>query len=109
MPQRQRPTGAVVALLLVIPLVILFAGAALLLARRSLARPRPGDPATTARPVAVRFVDVAERAGLTFRYANGRKGMATILEQSGSGCALFDYDGDGWLDVYLLNGRDLYE
>lgn len=107
MPQRQRPAGAVIALLLVIPFVLL-AGAALLLLVRAAARPR-AVVAANARPGgAVRFVDAAARAGITFRYANGRKGIATILEESGSGCALFDYDGDGWLDVYLLNGRDLY-
>ena len=57
---------------------------------------------------ASQFTDAAGRAGLTFRYENGRKGIATILEESGSGCAIFDYDGDGWPDLYLLNGRDLY-
>ena len=54
------------------------------------------------------FVDVAAQAGLAFRYANGCKGMCTISEQAGSGCAFIDYDGDGWPDIYLLNGRDLY-
>jgi hypothetical protein len=62
-------------------------------------------PAAVASP---RFVDVAEAAGLRFRYDNGRNGMSTMLEQNGSGCALLDYNGDGWLDAYLLNGRDLY-
>lgn len=54
------------------------------------------------------FSSIAARAGLTFAYNNGHRGMATILEESGSGCAIFDYDGDGWPDLYLLNGRDLY-
>lgn len=54
------------------------------------------------------FEDVAAKAGLAFHYENGHKGIATILEESGSGCAFLDYDGDGYIDIYLLNGRDLY-
>jgi enediyne biosynthesis protein E4 len=55
-----------------------------------------------------RFIDIAARAGLNFVFNNGHKNMATMMEESGSGCAIFDYDGDGWPDLYLLNGRDLY-
>jgi hypothetical protein len=72
---------------------------------------RPAAPHTTraALPTVARgFTDVAAQAGLTFRYNNAAKGMSTISEQAGSGCAWIDYDGDGWPDLYLLNGRDLY-
>jgi hypothetical protein len=31
-----------------------------------------------------------------------------MLEQIGPGCALLDYDNDGWLDLYFVNGRDRY-
>ena len=31
-----------------------------------------------------------------------------MMEQAGPGCATLDYDGDGWPDIYLVNGRDLY-
>jgi hypothetical protein len=67
-------------------------------------------PPQQAAPVAQEgpYENVAQRAGITFTYENGRKGIATILEESGSGCAFLDYDGDGWQDIYLLNGRDLY-
>jgi hypothetical protein len=69
----------------------------------------PDKRADAAKPAALpTFTDEAQRAGLTFRFDNGHKGIATILEESGPGCALLDYDGDGWLDIYLLNGRDLY-
>ncbi len=54
------------------------------------------------------FADIAAKAGLTFKYENGRQGMASMMEEAGSGCALLDYDGDGLLDLYLVNGRDLY-
>jgi hypothetical protein len=53
-----------------------------------------------------RFVDVAKHAGLTQAIPYGVPGKATyIIEVMGSGCAFFDYDNDGWMDVLLLGGR----
>jgi len=39
-----------------------------------------------------------------FHHRSGAKEKATLLESVGSGVALLDYDNDGWLDIYLLNG-----
>src|SRR5213594_1777188 len=51
------------------------------------------------------FIDITKQAGLaTFRHRSGTPEKATILETPGSGVALLDYDNDGWLDIYLLNG-----
>jgi len=51
------------------------------------------------------FVDIAKQAGLDkFHHRSGSLEKATILETPGSGVALLDYDNDGWLDIYLLNG-----
>jgi hypothetical protein len=51
------------------------------------------------------FIDVTKRAGLDkFHHRSGSPEKATILETPGSGVALLDYDNDGWLDIYLLNG-----
>ena len=51
------------------------------------------------------FADVTKTAGLDkFHHASGTAAKATILEAPGSGVALIDYDNDGWLDIYLLNG-----
>jgi len=51
------------------------------------------------------FVDVTKQAGLDkFHHRSGTPEKATILEMRGSGVALLDYDNDGWLDIYLLNG-----
>jgi hypothetical protein len=51
------------------------------------------------------FQDVAEKAGLTrWRHVMGTDEMRFILETVGSGVALLDYDNDGWLDIYLVNG-----
>jgi len=54
-----------------------------------------------------RFVDVTESAGIDFRYTFGDSTYENILESSGSGVTVFDYDGDGLLDLYLLNGTYL--
>ncbi len=51
------------------------------------------------------FQDVAEKAGLThWRHVMGSDDPRFILETVGSGVALLDYDNDGWLDIYLVNG-----
>jgi hypothetical protein len=54
---------------------------------------------------AVIFEDVTANSGLLkFRNRTGGPEKATILETPGSGVALLDYDNDGWLDIYLVNG-----
>src|SRR5439155_1552522 len=51
------------------------------------------------------FVDVTRAAGLaSFRHVSGDIAKNYIVEVTGSGVALVDYDNDGWLDVYLVNG-----
>lgn len=53
------------------------------------------------------FRDVAEQAGLLFEHVNGSSGRYFLPEIMGAGGALLDYDGDGDLDVLLLQGRPL--
>lgn len=54
----------------------------------------------------VTFVDVAQNAGLTTPNVWGGVNHKQILvETKGSGVAFFDYDNDGWLDIYLSNGN----
>ncbi len=50
------------------------------------------------------FVDVTESAGITFLHTDGRSGVRLFNEFLGSGGGFFDYDGDGDLDIYLVNG-----
>ncbi len=51
------------------------------------------------------FSDITKQAGLEkFIHRSGTPEKQTILETIGSGVALLDYDNDGWLDIYLLNG-----
>ncbi len=55
----------------------------------------------------VTFTDVAARAGIDFRYNFGDKSYVNILESSGSGVTVFDYNNDGLMDVYMMNGTYL--
>jgi hypothetical protein len=56
----------------------------------------------------VQFVDVAKEAGLTVPNVWGDPNHKKyIIEAKGSGLAFFDYDHDGWLDIYLTNGSRL--
>jgi hypothetical protein len=51
------------------------------------------------------FEDVTRQSGLaSFHHRSGSPEKSTILDAPGSGVALLDYDNDGWLDIYLLNG-----
>lgn len=51
------------------------------------------------------FQDVAEKAGLSkWRHEMGTPAKKYIIETIGSGVGLLDYDNDGWLDIYLVNG-----
>jgi len=60
------------------------------------------SPATP--PAHFRFVDVAPRVGLTRVLEAGRPGKDHLLDSSGAGAAFLDYDKDGRLDIYLVNG-----
>ncbi|NIR48778.1 MAG: hypothetical protein GWN55_05245 [Phycisphaerae bacterium] len=59
--------------------------------------------------VSLRFTDVAETSGLQFRHNFGAEKPRNLLMTTGSGCALFDYDNDGWLDAFLVNATKLDE
>jgi hypothetical protein len=69
--------------------------------RAALAGKKPAPPFS-------RFVDVARAAGLTEPIIYGEQGSFTyIVESMATGCAFFDYDNDGWMDIFILGGRTL--
>ena len=51
------------------------------------------------------FTDVTEQAGIRFKHSFGDFELSNIVEGTGAGAAFFDYNGDGYLDIYLVNGR----
>jgi len=67
--------------------------------------PAGSAPAVTDPPTsgAVRFSDVTEEAGIRFQHVNGAFGKKYLPETMGSGGAFLDIDGDGWLDILLVN------
>jgi enediyne biosynthesis protein E4 len=63
---------------------------------------RRQTPAITARPDDW-FEDVTKRAGIDFVHQFCHRRIANILLSNGSGGAVFDFDNDGWMDLFLLN------
>ncbi|MGB5437191.1 MAG: VCBS repeat-containing protein, partial [Maribacter sp.] len=55
----------------------------------------------------VQLKEVTKEAGIDFRYTFGDKTYENILESSGSGITVFDYNNDGLMDLYLMNGTYL--
>lgn len=53
------------------------------------------------------FVDVTQELGISFQYRASHTTKKYLLETMGAGVALFDYDNDGRLDIYLVNGAPL--
>jgi len=71
-------------------------------------RPESKGPAAkdsaSALPV---FHDRARQAGVAFQHTNGATPQKYMPETMGSGGLLFDFDGDGWLDIFLVDGGSL--
>jgi len=66
--------------------------------------------ATSPTSVAIvpgKFVDVTSEAGVHFRDLSSHTSKKYLIETMGSGVALFDYDNDGRLDIFLVNGAPL--
>ncbi len=58
----------------------------------------------SSRPTGIQFEETAAKAGLSFTTANSPTANKNQIETMVAGVALFDYDRDGYLDIYLVNG-----
>lgn len=69
----------------------------------------PASRATASgKPFLAKFTDIAPQAGLSMRFASGNEtSKKYIIEANGSGVALIDYDNDGKLDLFMVNGSRL--
>ena len=54
-----------------------------------------------------RFVDITKKSGVNFDYKSSHTSRKYLIETMGAGVALFDYDNDGRLDIFLINGTPL--
>ncbi len=77
-----------------------------LTAALGISQDHPALTKTTSIP-AESFVDVTARLGVNFKYLASHTSRKYLLETMGPGVALFDYDDDGRLDIFLVNGAPL--
>ncbi len=55
----------------------------------------------------IRFEDASDKAGIDFVHSFGSAQLGSLLEGTGAGCVWFDYNNDGFPDLYVVNGRPL--
>jgi enediyne biosynthesis protein E4 len=60
-----------------------------------------------AAPKPVTFENIAVAAGVTFTHVNGASADKYLVETMGSGGLFFDYDNDGWIDLFLVDGGSI--
>jgi enediyne biosynthesis protein E4 len=68
----------------------------------------PGSPQSQKNPVAPgKFIDATNSVGIHFQYLAGHSSKKYLPETMGAGVALFDFDNDGRLDIFLVNGAPI--
>ncbi len=93
---RRTVAGSAVVAALIVSAITVLAGPAT--AHRALQKPG------TEPRAAGRFSDVTREAGVDFRHVNGASPDKHIVETIGSGGLFFDFDDDGWIDIFLVDG-----
>ena len=89
--------AAVRTVLPVMTTAVVFCGGALL----------HGQKHESAQPTLVRFTEISRDAGVVFRHVSGASADKHLAETMGSGGLFFDYDNDGWLDIFLVDGGSI--
>ncbi|MEQ1353582.1 MAG: CRTAC1 family protein [Candidatus Acidiferrum sp.] len=75
---------------------------------RAQAPPSPTPPKNAEATPVANFVDLADKAGLAaINVFGGEQTKKYIIETTGTGVAIFDYDNDGWPDIFVVNGTTL--
>jgi hypothetical protein len=64
--------------------------------------------ARATQPV-IEFEDVTAKSGIRFQHQASRTSRKYLPESMGAGVAIFDYDNDGWLDLFFVNGAKLQD
>ena len=62
---------------------------------------------TNGAPSAIRFEDATAKSGIQFTHSFGAQKLGSLLESTGSGCVWFDYNNDGFPDLYVASGKPL--
>ncbi len=52
----------------------------------------------------IKFTDISKEANITFKHSFGDYDLTNIVEGTGAGPLFFDYNNDGWIDIYFVNG-----
>ncbi len=87
------------------PCVLVLAMLALTVACRKDTESQPASRPAPTGPILLQ--DVTERTGVDFVHDDGSGGKRYIVEPMSAGLATFDFDGDGLIDIYFLNGRPM--
>ena len=70
-------------------------------------QPKCASTSVSSSSATPRFTDVTKSSGINFEYLASHTSKKYLIETMGSGVALFDYDNDGRLDIFVVNGAPL--